>query len=78
MGFSIGVLIGVSLAAYFLGAFNPNQSSSGPRASLNCPGLEEAPPPKERAFIAGGRALALAEEQVSTRLPEAHGQPAIP
>jgi hypothetical protein len=44
MGFPIGVLIGVSLAAYFLGA-NPhhlNRSS----ASLNCPGLETLPPEK--------------------------------
>jgi hypothetical protein len=36
MGFSVGVLLGVILAGYVLGAFNVSNAHS-PRASLFCP-----------------------------------------
>jgi len=47
MGFPIRVPIGVSLAGYFLGAFNsPNANRSS--ASLNCPWLQETLPLSSR------------------------------
>jgi hypothetical protein len=68
MGFLVGVLIGVSLAAYFLGAFNPQQLNSS-NAGLKCPRLQETLPPEQQPITAGGRALALAEEQAAEQPP---------
>jgi hypothetical protein len=68
MGFAVGVLIGVSLAGYFLGAFNPQQLNRS-NAGLNCPRLQETPSPGQQPVTAGGRALALAEEQASEQSP---------
>jgi len=64
MGFPVGVLIGISLAGYFLGAFNPQQLNRS-NAGLNCPRLQETLPPGQKPITAGGRALALAEEQAA-------------
>jgi hypothetical protein len=63
MGFPVGVLIGISLAGYFLGAFNPQQLNRS-NAGLNCPRLQETLP-EQQPITAGGRALALAEEQAA-------------
>jgi len=40
MGFSIGMLLGVILTSYAVGAFNLPQSNSS-SVSLNCPWIQE-------------------------------------
>jgi hypothetical protein len=57
MGFSVGVLLGVILAGYVLGAFNaPNAHS--PRANLFCPWVKETLP-TERPITAAATSPAL-------------------